>query len=386
MRKIEYEDRACDLCAGRDLEEIWKYSIKSRTKSDITQWKVRNVICRNCGFAFVSPAPTRKSLESHYGDSFELFAGQKPDYSIGKRIRLIKKYSAGRSKKASYLEIGSNNCPEFMSELKKVTSSISTMEINQNCDSSYKNPDEIPAKFADIVSAYFVFEHVPDPKRLLMTCARVMSDSGHMIIEVPDLGIYARDPAGLYLCEHVNHFSPYTLSVAAKLCGLELVEFSRAECSRPFGFVSVFKKSPTKTARAGKNKDEYIISRAAMLEGVNTMKNLSRKIAAARRRMNELAKAGETTILWSANWNCMRLLDGFELPAKALIVDSDIRKKDYFKKVSVHLPSEKLAEIGKASYLVLNAPFYADEIKSWIFDNTGRRFTKEDSLILDYYQ
>ncbi len=384
MRIIKYEDRNCDLCGGRDLEEIWKYSIKSRTRNDITQWKVRNVICRNCGFAFVSPSPTQKSLESHYADSFELFAGQRPDYSIEKRIALIKKYCIKR-RNTTYLEIGSNNCPEFMSELKKVTGKISTMEINQNCNSSYKDADEIPRKFADVVAAYFVFEHVPDIKRLIRACAKAMSDSGVLIAEVPDLTIYARDPAGLYLCEHVNHFSPYTLSTAAGLCGLELVEFSRRRCSRPFGFVSVFRKSRRALAKAGKNNDEYIISREAMLEGVETMKNLSRKIDAARKRIREMAESGKSSIIWSANWNCMRLLDGFKLPETAFVVDSDIRKKDYFKDTQVSLPSEKLKEIGKASYLVLNAPFYADEIKNWISDKTGRKFTNEDSIILDYF-
>ena len=171
----------------------------------------------------------------------------------------------------------------------------------------------------------------------------------------------------------------------ARLSGLELVEFSRRQCSRPFGFVSVFRKGHGAPARVKSDRDEYLISRSAMLEGVETMKNLSRKISAARKRIRELAESGKSTAVWSANWNCMRLLDGFKLPPAAFVVDSDIRKKDYFKDTPVFLPSEKLKEIGQASYLVLNAPFYADEIKKWILDKTGRCFTSEDSIILDYF-
>lgn len=138
MRAIKTENRVCDLCGGNNVEEIWSYQIKQKTKNNISVWNVRNVICQFCGFGFVSPCPTQESLAEHYGDSFELSNDFNPDYSIEKRIHLIKKY-AGTAGQSSYLEVGSNNCPKFIDSLKRIVGNISTLEINESCESSYND-------------------------------------------------------------------------------------------------------------------------------------------------------------------------------------------------------------------------------------------------------
>ena len=384
MRTIETENRVCDLCGGNDVEEIWSYQIKQKTKNSISLWNVRNVICRFCGFGFVSPCPTQESLGEHYRDSFELSNSLKPDYSIEKRIHLIKKY-AGTSGQSSYLEVGSNNCPKFTDSLKRIVRNISTLEINESCESSYNDVKNIPEKSADIIAAYFVFEHVPNPIELLGSYRNILSDNGVLIIEVPNLLIYPRDPAGLDLCEHVNHFSPYTLARIAENCGYEMIESSQSHCSRPFGFVSVFRKSESREVAAKKNKVEFLIGKTCMLEGAQMLKNLTIKQEKARRKIMELNIAGKTVIVWAANWYCMRLIEGFELPQTAVIVDSDARKKDYFPGITVYEPSKVLEKIRLAEFLIINTPFYASEIKDWIKENTGKVFSEENLMIMDYY-
>lgn len=384
MRIIDTEPRNCDLCGSGDLQEIHSYSAKYRTKTDMSIWNVRNVVCRACGFAFVSPAPQQKCLDLHYGDSYELSNGLKPDFSVSKRINLIRKYSAGRPD-AAYLEIGSNHCPEFMEALGKTVGRVSTMEINQSCSSSFKSTGEIPTASADIVAAYFVMEHVPSPVRMLSTCSEILKQDGILILEVPNLYLYPDDPAGLLLCEHVNHFSPTTLTAAAKLCGLDLVEFSQASCSRPFGFLAAFKKSPGKCGKMPPNKTEYALAKACMESGIAKLGRLDSKIKEARARILYFSRNGETSIIWSANWICLKLLDDFKLPGNTLIADSDSRKANYVPGHLVRPPSDMIEQISKASYLVLNSAIYADEIKNWIKDRTGRIFTNDDSIVMDYY-
>ena len=296
-------------------------------------------------------------MAEHYGDSFELSNDLKPDYSIEKRIHLIKKY-AKTTGKSSYLEVGSNNCSKFIDSLKSIVGNISTLEINESCESSYNDVKEIPEKSADIIAAYFVFEHVPNPIYLLELYRNILSDKGVLIIEVPNLLIYPRDPAGLDLCEHVNHFSPYTLARIAENCGYEMVESSQSMCSRPFGFVSVFIKSESSEV-AVKNKAEFLIGRSCMREGALMLKNLTLKQENVRRKVMELKNSGKTVIVWAANWYCMRLIEGFELPQNVVIVDSDASKKDYFSGVTVYQPSQVLEKIRSSELLIINTSLYA---------------------------
>lgn len=383
MRIIKTEKRNCDCCGGNDFEEIWSYSIKSKTKTNISSWHVHNVICRNCGFAFVSPCPTQESLNSHYADSYELSINQGPDYSVPNRIKVISRYCRP-DKSSSYLEIGSNKCPEFISSLSKIVGSIDTMEINESCVSSYRSLNDIK-KTADIVAAYFVLEHVPDPKSFLISCGKLLGNKSVLILEVPNLYIYSKDPAGLLLCEHTNHFSPLTLSKIAMMSGLEMVEVGIKDCSRPFGFVAVFKKAERELARPGRDHHEYLIGKTCMVDGRDVIRILLEKAENIKNKIRHFDSKGKKTIIWAANWNCMKLIDGFELPKTTFIVDSDTRKKGYFPDKEVYQPINVLNDIKEASYLVICAPFYADEIRNWIKDKTGRIFTNADSITLDYY-
>lgn len=386
MRIIKTTSRNCDICGCSDLDEISSYSLKSRTRNDISVWNVRNVVCKNCGFAFVSPAPLQESLDEHYSDSFDLSTISTPDYSIDKRIKFIK--SLLNSKKASsYLEIGSNNCPAFIDSLKLLFTNIHTLEINKSCQSSFSSSDEIPANSIEIVAAYFVLEHVPNPLAMLKTCAKIVSKDGFVIIEVPNLYLYPDDPAGLYLWEHVNHFSPTSLTTLAELAGLRLESLSSFLCSRPFGFVAAFKKNSEKnpTAAIFQNKTESVIAKKCMELGKEKLLIFDGKIKKAREMISSLGKQGKVAIIWAANGTCFRLLENFSLPETAFVIDSDPKKREFLPDIKALLPDEAIDKIKQASYLVINTPFYAKEIKSWIKSKTGIQFDNSNSIIIDYF-
>jgi SAM-dependent methyltransferase len=204
-------------------------------------WQVRNVICQDCGFVFVSPCPTETCLKEYYEDSYEYFCGQELDYSIETRIQLIKKYNM-KKKNTSYIEIGSNESSRFITELSKYVGEITTVELNTSCSKSFSSMQYLSKGKADIVTAYFVLEHVSNPKKFLTSCADCLHENGILILEVPNLYLYPLDPSGLLWWEHTNHFSPRSLSCIAALEGFDLLELSQEHCSRPFGFVAIFQK------------------------------------------------------------------------------------------------------------------------------------------------
>ncbi|HEY7773982.1 MAG TPA: methyltransferase domain-containing protein, partial [Marinagarivorans sp.] len=185
MKDIAYIDRACDCCGGDDLHSVWQYEKISKTRNEQFRWKVNNVVCKQCGFAFVSPVPTQQSLTEYYSDSFSIFTGQEVDYSIDNRLAIIQACQAISSAQ-SFLEVGSNNSPEFQRRLSELFSRIETVEINDDCNSTYKNLHSVPAQSQDIVASYFALEHIPNPEVFLRQCAALLKNDGCLIIEVPN--------------------------------------------------------------------------------------------------------------------------------------------------------------------------------------------------------
>lgn len=384
MKTMHLRVRYCDCCGSDNLEELWRYSTKARTKNHTWDWDVRNVVCRNCGFAFVSPCPEEGFLEEYYEDSYEYYRGQKPDYSIKNRCGLISKYAP---RKASYVEIGSNESTRFVTQLSKIVGRITTIEPNSSCKSTYNSIHSIRGKDADIVTAYFVLEHISNPKEFLGLCAECLKENGILILEVPNLYLYPADPAGLSWWEHTNHFSPHTLSSLAGSQGFRLIEVSQRYCSRPFGFAAVFARNSKKTNHDNQNHTEYLISRYCINEGLELIKDYYRRINDVRHRIELVVKDNKpsdvSVILWGANRICKDLLDGWHTGESAVIVDSNPEKRDYFSPLIVHQPEAVFDIIANAKVLVINTALNSKEILEFIKLATGREFEQEHVLIVE---
>ena len=382
MKQIQYRKRKCDCCDADDLEEMWQYEHACKTRNNTYNWNVRNVICRNCGFAFVSPAPTDESLDEYYGDSFSIFSGQKIDYSIEKRLNVIRRCQSTIGA-TSYLEIGSNNSPEFLSRLSTVFDKIETAELNDECSSTYKKFNDLPSECIDIIASYFVLEHVPKPKEFLSKCANVLKDEGLLIIEVPNLYLYSKDPAGLLLHEHVNHFSPTSLALLANKCGLNLLEVSLLNCSRSFGFVAVLQKPKIHNMFLPlyQNKIEYTQAYSCMHEGRYVIESFYKRVETAKEMIRN---AQQNIVIWGANGVCSLLLQGVQLPPSSTIVDSDPRKSDFLTPIPVYQPKDALAQMKEAKLLIINTSRHAEDIKKWIIDHTGHVVADEAIVVLGY--
>lgn len=390
MKTVTLQERACDCCGSKDFEEIWNYSLESRTKQNTFLWNVRNVVCRNCGFAFVSPSPTEDALEEYYKDSFSIYSQQTVDFSIENRLHIITKClneidmprTCSPSGAKTFIEIGSNNCPEFISKVNLLFDNTQTVELNDDCHSSYSSLYDIPNEKADVISSYFVLEHISAPKAFLESCARSLKPWGFLILEVPNLYLYPKDPAGIFLHEHVNHFSPISLTYLASLQGLSLKIISQKYCSRPFGFVAVFQKTCSAVNTLPfTNEVEFILARSCMSEGVEAIESFKSRLAKAR---EQISQAQRGVIIWGANEICKMLLDGYQVPTTAICIDSDGRKEKYLLPLVVYKPNTVLTKIETAELLVINTKRNSADIQEWITKHTGRKFTKEEVLILDY--
>jgi len=80
-----------------------------------------------------------------------------------------------------------------------------------------------PGRF-DVVTAFHVLEHVPDPVAVIRRALAWLAPGGLLIVEVPNAGgagaaIFGRAWSGLELPRHLSHFSPETLERAVRQAG-----------------------------------------------------------------------------------------------------------------------------------------------------------------------
>jgi SAM-dependent methyltransferase len=88
--------------------------------------------------------------------------------------------------------------------------------------------DALSAPFAaarfDVVTAFHVLEHVPDPVAMLRRMLEWLAPGGLLIVEVPNAGglgaaCFGRAWSGLELPRHLVHFTPETLARAVRMAG-----------------------------------------------------------------------------------------------------------------------------------------------------------------------
>ena len=87
----------------------------------------------------------------------------------------------------------------------------------------------LPAGAFDLITAFHVIEHLPDPLRALGNMLRWLAPGGLMIVEVPNAGgwggrLFRRYWSGLDYPRHLVHFTPATMSAMVERAGGRVVD------------------------------------------------------------------------------------------------------------------------------------------------------------------
>jgi SAM-dependent methyltransferase len=89
-------------------------------------------------------------------------------------------------------------------------------------------PDSFPLDTFDVITAFQVFEHLPDPPGALRLLARLLKPGGLVLIEVPNIETWSVRLLGRrhrhFVQDHLYFFSARTLSRLMEACGLEALE------------------------------------------------------------------------------------------------------------------------------------------------------------------
>lgn len=239
---FSYHQRNCSVCDGGNTEGLWSYDHLTRTRNYYWKFTVNNVICEDCGFVFVSPVPDSDELGRYYQDSIVSYPDQELDYDIDRRLDLIYRH---KNELSVFMELGSNQKTRFSQEIEKIFSKVVTVEPNIECASDYSTMADIPSNSIHMLASYFVLEHLPSLGETFIEFQRVIADGGVLICEIPDIRMYPDNIIACHQHEHVNHFSPALLSRLAARYGFKEIESSVVDCSRDYGFVSVYRREPS---------------------------------------------------------------------------------------------------------------------------------------------
>ena len=169
-----------------------------------------DTFCQKCSFAFNSTPPDQSSLLKYYRITE---TPCRHNYSDKLRIDKIAHYIRPPT---SVIDVGDDLL--FQKSLK---------------NSGYDTDEP-----AEVITAYYVLEHVIDPREFLLCLSERLKADGYLFIEVPHSG---GEIQPVLFPEHLNMFNPYNLAMLAHQVGFELIEVVYPH-SRPFGFLSVFKR------------------------------------------------------------------------------------------------------------------------------------------------
>ena len=99
----------------------------------------------------------------------------------------------------------------------------------------------LPSASFDLLTAWDVLEHVPDPVEFMHASAALLRDGGYLIVNVPDIDslpsriLGARWP--LLLPEHLNYFNRESLRLCGERAGFECIKFGRRMASFSMRYV-----------------------------------------------------------------------------------------------------------------------------------------------------
>ena len=372
---LKTELRLCDCCGGVDLELMW--SNKSIIVKRLNTWEfpVNVSICRDCGFCFSSPSPNSDDLMKYYEDGNVSYKEKSLPYSIEERLRILDTYKVPDG---VFVEIGGDAPGEFHRRCSKYFNQLHSIEVTKELKNKSINISMLKES-VDVISHYDVLEHVLDIKQFLSNCFSALKRGGVMICEVPNLKLYP-DNLLLQEPEHVNHFTISSLSLIAEKIGFSLID-SDNNASRPYGFVAIFKKDGVGIPCNKEYKNEFIEARTYIVGALKQIHNNDIQLTNVRKKIDQLTKDNKKIILWGVTDLLRSLLKDYKLSDKAIIVDSDPRRKDdlILDGIRVSQPIKCVEKFLHADLLVICAPRYASDILTWVESNTGKIF-KDESL------
>ena len=254
MESIQYLNRLCPLCDSQDISILAKYSKEP--------WQMTR--CTHCHFVFLKNAPTYDSSIEHFDwsntstqERVKRRTNRKIYYFFSERLKHIKRAIRKNQRKehliiqkinktGNFLDIGcgdGNTLRELPCQFIPYGIEISpsfAQKANTFCvgkggwvtnADSLSGLDSFGENFFNIVLMRSYLEHEINPLEVLKKVSIVLKPDGIAIIKVPNFNSISRQIRGLSwpgfrFPDHVNYFTPDTLSTMIEKSGLRIAKFN----------------------------------------------------------------------------------------------------------------------------------------------------------------
>jgi 2-polyprenyl-3-methyl-5-hydroxy-6-metoxy-1,4-benzoquinol methylase len=236
----------CNLCGFDDA----KFILRARSRSTNEGKKFFKLAkCTKCGLVYLNPRPEKEDIKKYYPPWYHSRAqAQVTDISKTKiwgiPWREAMRYKAAPilryKKKGRILDIGcgDGSLLKFLKdsgwqtygvELQDSSSLYAQNVLGLNVFSGRFEEANYPEDSFDVITLFHVLEHLPNPSGTLKKAYMLLRKDGFLLIAVPNLHsleakIFRSKWVGISAPLHLYHFTPRTLQMMLKSCGLIPVE------------------------------------------------------------------------------------------------------------------------------------------------------------------
>ena len=226
---MDMEEVDCPLCK------------ESKTVPLHQEGSFRMVKCASCQFIYLNPRPTSESLTHFYQhylpeDNFSIQSWEKMMKPVFHRAAdLLRQHR----RNGRLLDVGTG-FGFFLDEMKNRGWEVTGVEISQKAIDYARNglgltihPDPLekanfPDQHFDVVTAFYVIEHLPDPMTFLKECYRILKPGGILLLRYPHttpiknfLSIFGISNRLYDLPAHLSDFSPEMIQRCLESVGFE---------------------------------------------------------------------------------------------------------------------------------------------------------------------
>jgi len=226
---MEMEEIPCPICEATKTDALHQ------------EGSFQMVKCPSCQFIYLSPRPTNESLLRFYQhylpeDRSSIQSWEKMMEPIFKRAaHLIKQHKGG----GRLLDVGAG-FGFFLVEMKKRGWEVMGVEVSQKAIDHARDvlgltvhpgPLEkigFPENYFDVVSGFYVIEHLPDPITFLKECHRILKPGGFLLLKYPNttpikglLQLFGISNRFYDLPAHLADFSPRIIQRCLERVGFE---------------------------------------------------------------------------------------------------------------------------------------------------------------------
>jgi 2-polyprenyl-3-methyl-5-hydroxy-6-metoxy-1,4-benzoquinol methylase len=248
------EHVACELCGSTEHEVVI-------IEDAYLAPQMRLVRCRRCGLAFTNPRPTEEALEyvysaenyvAHTGSAVYCLTGEASRGGFSSALNLLTEMI---QPPVQLLDVGCG-AGHFLGLASRIEGwEVTGVELSGyvaqeaakrvGCPVHVGALDTVafPPESFDVITLWYVLEHVSHPKEVLAEVNRILRSNGVVLIAVPNLHylrikrsllrLVNRGEGMLHLDEHLFQYTPKTLAMFLEATGFEPAVYRVAE---PFFF------------------------------------------------------------------------------------------------------------------------------------------------------